>query len=64
MVHLMLRVIYQAAKAKVKVTTRDITYFDVRTGESISGAPTDSYLAQTIENGCMVLQQMVAAKPV
>lgn len=63
MVRLMLRVIYQAAKEKVRVTTRDITYFDVRTGEAISGEPTDSHLAQTIDNGCRVLQQMVQPKP-
>ena len=62
MVRVMLRVIYQASKAKLKVTTRDITYFDVRTGEAISGEPSDSYLATTIENGCIVLQQMLQPK--
>jgi hypothetical protein len=63
MVHLMLRVIYQAAKTKLKVTTRDITYFDARTGEAISGEPADRNLAPSIDNGCRVLQQMIQAKP-
>lgn len=64
MVRIMLRVIYQAAtKGKLKLTTRDVTYFDVRTGEAISGEPADSHLAQTIEGGCRVLQQMVRARP-
>lgn len=63
MVRVMLRVIYQAAKAKLKISVRDVTYFDVRTGQAISGEPSDSHLAQTIENGCVVLQQMVRAKP-
>lgn len=61
MIRLMLRVIYQAAKAKLKVTTRDITYFDVRTGEALSGAPSDSHLANAIEGGCRVLEQMLRA---
>jgi hypothetical protein len=63
MVRLMLRVIYQAAKAKLQVATRDITYFDARTGEAISGEPEDSRLSTTIDNGCRVLHQMVHAKP-
>lgn len=63
MVRVMLRVIYQAAKMKLKVNVPDITYFDVRTGEAISGEPSDSHLAQTIENGCLILQQMVQARP-
>jgi hypothetical protein len=62
MVRLMLRVIYQAASAKLKVTPRDITYFDVSTGEAISGEPEDGHLARTIEGGCRVLQQMVRGK--
>lgn len=62
MVRLMLRVIYQAAKAKLNVTTRDITYFDVRTGEALSGEPSDSHLANTIEGGCRVLEQMLHIK--
>ena len=54
MVRLMLRVIYQAANAKLKVAARDITYFDVRTGEALSGELSDSHLANTIEGGCRV----------
>lgn len=61
MARLMLRVIYQAAKTKLKVRPRDITFFDVRTGEAISGEAADSNLAQSIEKGCAVLQQMVKA---
>ena len=64
MVRLMLRVMYQAAKEKLKVSTRDITYFDVRTGEAISGEPSDRHLAETIDGGCRVLQQMVYPKPI
>ena len=62
MVRVMLRVIYQAAKAKLKVTTRDVTYFDVRTGEALSGEPSDNHLANTIEGGCRALEQMIHVK--
>ena len=64
MVHVMLRVIYQAAKAKLAIATHDITYFDVSNGDVISGEPTDSYLAQSIDNGCRTLREMVTAKPI
>ena len=57
----MLRVIYQAATTKLKVTTRDVTYFDVKTGDVVSGEPSDSRLAQTIEGGCRALRKMVEA---
>jgi hypothetical protein len=63
MVRLMLRVIYQAAKTKLKVAAQDITYFDARTGEAISGEPSDMNLAPSIDNGCRILQEMVQAKP-
>jgi hypothetical protein len=63
MVRLMLRVIYQAAMAKLEISARDITYFDVSTGEAISGQPADSHLAYNIDNGCRTLQEMVRAKP-
>jgi hypothetical protein len=63
MVRIMLRVIYQAAKAKLAIATRDVTYFDVKTGAVIPGEPTDSYLAKSIENGCIILRQLVQAKP-
>jgi len=63
MVLLMLRAIYQAAKTKLEIAAQDITYFDVRTGEAISGKSADSCLAPSIDNGCRILQQMVKAKP-
>ena len=63
MVRLMLRVIYQAAVTKLKVTTKDITYFDARTGEVISGEPADKHLAKTIDTGCRLLRQMIQANP-
>jgi hypothetical protein len=64
MVRLMLRVIFQAAKAKLKASVEDVTYFDVRTGEAISGTPSDKHLAATIDTGCGVLRQMVTARPI
>jgi hypothetical protein len=60
----MLRVIFQAAKAKLKASVEDVTYFDVRTGEAISGTPSDKHLAATIDTGCGVLRQMVTARPI
>jgi hypothetical protein len=64
MVRLMLRVIYQAAKTKFNLPPQDITYFDVRTGDAISGDAADSDLAKSIDNGCKILQEMVKAKPI
>lgn len=62
MIRLMLRVIYQAANVKLPIEPEDITYFDVRTGKAISGKPSDSDLAITIDNGCADIQSMVGAK--
>jgi hypothetical protein len=59
----MVRVIFQAATSKIKISAHDVTYFDVSTGESISGKPSDSDLASVIEGGCKVLQQMIQSKP-
>jgi hypothetical protein len=59
MVRLMLRVIYQAAKSQLKLSPSDITYFDVATGDSITGDYGDKNLEQTIEGGCRALQQMM-----
>lgn len=64
MVRLMLRVIYQAANAQLKVNTHDVTYFDIRTGEALSGELSDGHLANTIEGGCRVLAQMLQVKGV
>lgn len=64
MVRIMLRVIYQAAKIKLEISPQDITYFDVKNGEVISGEAADSRLASAIDNGCRVLHQMVNAIPV
>jgi hypothetical protein len=62
MVRLMLRVIYQASKAKLKLSPNDITYFDVATGDSITGDPSDKRLARTIEGGCRALQEMMGPR--
>lgn len=59
LVRLMLRVIYQAAQKKLKLRSTDITYFDVATGNVISGCPEDRRLGVTIEGGFRVLQQMM-----
>ena len=64
MVRIMLRVIYQAAKKKITLDARDVTYFNVRTGEAISGDASDRRLASTIDNGCSVLQQMIRGKTI
>lgn len=61
-IKLMLRVVYQAAQPKMEITPRDITYFDVATGEAISGDHSDKRLAQTIERGCTILRQMIEMK--
>jgi hypothetical protein len=61
-IRLMLRVVYQAAKTGMEITPRDITYFDVATGEAINGDHSDNRLAQTIERGCTILHQMIELK--
>ncbi len=62
MVRLMLRVVYQAAfKEKLRVNPQDITFFDVKSGETISGTRADSSFEKRIEEGCRLLQQMLQA---
>jgi hypothetical protein len=61
-IRLMLRVVYQAAHPKMEIAPRDISYFDVATGEAITGDHGDSRLAQTIERGCTILHQMIEMK--
>jgi len=58
-VRLMLRVIYQAASQKMEVTPQDVLFFDTSKREILRGSREDAVLAQTIENGCERLQQMV-----
>ena len=62
MIRIMLRVIYQAAKTKLAIKAEDITYFDVGTGDSISGHLDDKNLAHTIDSGCQLLNQMMQLK--
>jgi len=59
LIRLMLRVIYQAASAKLKLGPGDVTYFDVATGDAISGNSGDGALSEAIEGGCRVLRQMM-----
>jgi hypothetical protein len=61
MIRLMLRVIYQGAKAKLAINPQDITFFDVSTGKALSGKSSDDELAGTIETGCADIQAMVGA---
>jgi hypothetical protein len=63
-IRLMLRVVYQAAQTKMEIAPRDITYFDVATGEAITGDHSDKRLAQSIERGCTILHQMIELKAV
>lgn len=62
MVRVMLRIIFQAGAEKLSIQPNDVTYFDTATGHIISGDPSDSNLAKTIDGGCVVLQQMVHSK--
>jgi hypothetical protein len=62
MVRLMLRVMYQAAGGRIGITTRDVTYFDVRTGEVVSGDPADGGLARSIDDGCQLLRDWLAGR--
>jgi hypothetical protein len=64
MVRLMLRVIFQAAKKKLDIAPKDITYFDAKTGETTAGDAKDGSLSKSIDNGCKVLQEMIKAKPI
>lgn len=63
LIRLMLRAMYQAAETKLAVKPEDITYFDVGTGESISGDSSDGHLAKTIESGCQLLSKLMEPKP-
>lgn len=60
MISVMLRVMFQAASLKLDITPKDITYFDVKTGQAISGKDSDSQLSDLIDNGCVELQLMMS----
>lgn len=62
LIRLMLRAMYQAAKTKLAVKPEDITYFDVGTGNAISGDSSDRNLAKTIESGCQLLSRLMEPK--
>jgi len=62
MVRVMLRVIYQAARTKMEISTHDVIYFDVKTGEMVRGEASDRHLARSIDHGCVVLQQMIQGR--
>jgi hypothetical protein len=58
-IRLMLRVMYQAASAKMEISPQDVLFFDVSKRETLRGSRGDTALTQTIEMGCERLQQMV-----
>jgi len=59
-VRIMLRVMYQAAKADgKKVEPHDVVYFDVANAARVRSKQEDADLASTIDNGCETLAGMV-----
>jgi len=64
LIRVMLRVIYQAAAQKLSLAPSDVIYLDLTTGTVISGDPADKALASTIDDGCLLLERLVAASAV
>jgi len=61
LVRVMLRVIYQAAAHKLSLSPSDVIYLDLTTGTVIPGDPADKALASVIDDGCLLLERLVAA---
>jgi hypothetical protein len=61
LIRVMLRVIYQAAAQKLSLSPSDVIYLDLTTGTIVSGDTADKALASTIDDGCLLLERLVAA---
>jgi hypothetical protein len=61
LIRVMLRVIYQAAAQKLSLSPSDVIYLDLTAGAVILGDPADKDLSPVIDDGCLLLERLLAA---